>query len=81
MDQESGGKNIWSLSFLSNIDSNLSKHCFQVNTVHPSVWKQVEMEKGGGLIHISIGSPHTKPEHRKEAKMMSLFAVWLPLVT
>lgn len=63
--------------FLSNIHLNLSENCFQTNTEYIQVCeKKVEKEKGG-LICISIGSPHVKeiPEHGTKAQIMSLFEI------
>lgn len=62
--------------FLSNIHLNLSEHCFQVSTEYIQVCEK-KMEKKGGLIYISIGSPHVKdiPEHGTKAKIKSLFEI------
>lgn len=46
------------------------------------MWKQVEMEiRGGGLIHVCIGSPQARdiPEHSTKTRIMSLFEIWFPL--
>lgn len=63
--------------FLSNIHLNLSEHCFQVNIDYiQACEKKVEKEKGG-LIYISIGSPHVKDisEHGTKAKIMSFLEI------
>lgn len=48
--------------------------------VHSSIAKQEEVKIGGGLIHVSVGSPHARgiSEPKTKAKMMS-FKVWFPL--
>lgn len=60
--------------FLSNMHLNLSEHCFQLNTEYIQVCEKKVKKEKGGLIYISVGSPHVKDilKHGTKAKIKSL---------
>lgn len=53
---------------------NLSEHCFQLNTEYIQVCEKKVKKEKGGLIYISVGSPHVKDilKHGTKAKIKSL---------